>query len=218
MLAFEHLAIFGGQHLDEFAPQSVPLIQQAARYRAVGILQMARDEGVELLSFALAAHLAQLHHAGIAALGEATFLVQDVSYAAAHPGGEITSGAPQYHHQAAGHILAAMVAHTFDHRERAAVANGKTLAGDTADKGLAAGGAVERHVAHHNILFGLEAGLARRTHRDKPARQSFAAVIIGVALQIKRDAASQKSAEALTRRPLQQNLNRIGWQALLAKA
>ena len=40
-------------------------------------------------------------------------------------------------------MLAAVIAHAFDHRNRAAVADREALAGDAAHVGLAAGGAVE---------------------------------------------------------------------------
>ncbi len=66
---------------------------------------------------------------------------------------------------AAGHVLAAVVAHAFDDGRRAAVAHAEPLAGDAAQVELAAGGAVEHHVAGDDVLLGLERALASADRR-----------------------------------------------------
>ena len=53
-------------------------------------------------------------HGRIAAGPERAVFVVDIGDAAGHPGGEVAARHAQNHHRAAGHVLASMVAHTFD--------------------------------------------------------------------------------------------------------
>ena len=81
------------------------------------------------------------------ALRERPVAIEHVRDAAAHARGKIASGPAEHDHAAAGHVFAAVIADALDHRTRAAVADRKSLARDTAQVGLAARGAVQRHVA-----------------------------------------------------------------------
>ena len=78
------------------------------------------------------------------------------------PAAKLRPVLPKHHHPPAGHILAAVIAHAFDHRLHAAVAHAETLAGHAADIGLAAGRAVKGHVADDDVFF-------RRKGRSLPA-------------------------------------------------
>ena len=62
------------------------------------------------------------------------------------------------------HVLAAVVADAFDHRGGAGIAHREALAGHAVEEGLAAGGAVEHHVADQDILFRQE-GRSRAADR-----------------------------------------------------
>ena len=86
-------------------------------------------------------------------------LVPDVGDAAGHTGREVLAGGTQDHHPAAGHVLAAVVAHALHDGPGAGVAHGEALAGHTVDEGLAAGGAVQGHVADDDVLLGLILGV-----------------------------------------------------------
>ena len=83
-------------------------------------------------------------------------LVEHVGEAARHAGGEVPAGAADDHHAPARHVLAPVVAHALHHGERAAVADREALARDAAEVGLAAGRAVEHHVADEDVLLGDE--------------------------------------------------------------
>ena len=50
------------------------------------------------------------------------------------PGGEVAPGAAEDDDDAAGHVLAAVVADAFDDRGRAGVADGEALAGEAAEE------------------------------------------------------------------------------------
>ncbi len=51
----------------------------------------------------------QLDHGRVAALGEAAVAVEDVGDAARHAGGKVAAGGAEDEHQAARHVLAAVV-------------------------------------------------------------------------------------------------------------
>ncbi len=102
----------------------------------------------------------------VAALREVRLLVEHECDAAAHPRREVSSGPADDEHGAAGHVLAAVVADAFDHRDRSGVAHGESLTRDTADERLAAGGAVQRDVADDDVV------LARRRRAARGGRMT----------------------------------------------
>ena len=99
-----------------------------------------------------------------ALLREIALLVQHVRDAAAHAGGEIAPALAQHHHHAARHVFAAVVAHAFHHRRRARIAHREPFARHAVEERLAAGRAVQHHVADQDILLRRERRLARRIH------------------------------------------------------
>ena len=110
-------------------------------------------------------------------------LVEDVRDAAAHPGGEVPPCRAQHYHAPVGHVLAAVVAHAIDDGVRAAVADTEAFARQAADEHLAAGGAVEGHVANDDVLLGHKRRLPGRGRYQPPAGDALAEIVVGVALQ-----------------------------------
>src|SRR5208282_6924537 len=77
----------------------------------------------------------------IAALfGEVSALVKNVGDAATHAGGKISSAGSEHQNQALGHVFAAVVADSLDHRGRSRIANRKAFASDSVEKSFATGG------------------------------------------------------------------------------
>ena len=113
------------------------------------------------------------------------------------PAAKLRPVVPEHHHRAAGHVLAAVVAHALDHRVGAGVAHREALAGHAAEIRLAGDRAVQHDVAGDHVLRGLAAELRARLHADAPARQPLAAVVVGLADQVQGDALGQERAEAL---------------------
>src|SRR5207237_7868337 len=126
----------------------------------------------------------EFDHTHVSFALEGTILVEYVSQASAHPGGEVAPGFAKDDHQPASHVLASMVSDTFDYRGGAAVAYGEALAGKTAKECLPAGGAVECNVADEDVFLGLKGRLLRRGGDHGAARQPFAAVVVRFAFQI----------------------------------
>ena len=87
----------------------------------------------------------------------------------------------------------AVVADAFDHRGRAGVAHAEALADDAADEHVAAGRAVEDHVAGDDVLLGDELRGARRPQHERAAREPLAEVVVGVAFEPQRDAARART-------------------------
>src|SRR5271170_20444 len=75
----------------------------------------------------------QFDHREIAARGEIAGLVEHIGDAAGHPGGEIASGDADHHHDAAGHVFAAVIARPFHDRDRPGIAYREPFAGDAAE-------------------------------------------------------------------------------------
>ena len=134
------------------------------------------------------------------------------------PAAKLRPVAPSTRHGAAGHVFAAVVADALDHRVRAGVAHREALARDAAEVRLARDRAVEHDVAGDDVLGRLAAELGRGLHRDAPARQAFAAVVVGVADQVERHALRQERAEALAGRAGKADVDRVIGQALVAVA
>ena len=104
--------------------------------------------------------------------GERAVLVEDVRDAAAHAGGEVAAGRAEHDDDAAGHVLAAVVADALDDGRRAGVAHGEALAGEAAEERPARGRAVEDRVADDHVLLGAERARRRggRTASTPPER------------------------------------------------
>ena len=90
-----------------------------------------------------------------------------------------------------------MVAHALYNGGRAAVAHAEALAGHAGDERLAAGSAVQRHVAGDDVLLGLEVDALRRAHDDLAAGKALAHVVVAVAHQLQRQAIGDKGTKAL---------------------
>ena len=141
-------------------------------------------------------------------------LVEHEGQAAAHAGGEVAPGRAQDDDAPAGHVLAAVVADALDDRVRAGVAHGEALAGQPAEEGAPARGAVEHGVADDDVLLGGEGDAVGRHHRERPAGQALARVVVGVAVQGEAHARRQPAAEGLAGRAGQVDLDGVGRQAL----
>src|SRR6185436_2418082 len=128
-------------------------------------------------------------------------------------GREVAAGAPEHHHHAAGHVFAAMVARAFHHRDGAGIAHGEALARDAAEIALALDRAVHHGVADDDRLLGHDRRVARRIDDDAPAREALADIVVGLALELERDAARKPGCKALARGALELHVDRVVGQA-----
>src|SRR6476660_3790797 len=98
-------------------------------------------------------HWFQVDHREIAALGEGLVLIEHVGDAAGHSRGKVPASLPYDDHDAAGHVLAAMVASALDHGHSTRIAHSKALAGDAAEVRLSRNRAVQHSIADDDRLL-----------------------------------------------------------------
>ncbi len=90
-----------------------------------------------------------------------------------------------------------MIADALHNGRSAGVAHAEALARHAVDERLAAGSAVQRHVADDDIvLMDKLAGLGR-IHDDLPAGEALAEIVVGVTLQFQRQPLGDEGAEGL---------------------
>ncbi len=111
-----------------------------------------------------------------------------------------------------------MVADALDDGPGAAVADAESLGGTSPEQCPAAGCPVENDVADEHIVFGHECALDRWVDDETSARQALADVVIRIALQLQRDTASQKRAEALTCRAVEFDVDGVVGHSVLTPA
>src|SRR5579875_144261 len=218
MLALQNLAVLRRHDLDEPRLIVIPVVQNSPGKLAFSVLIVARDKHPHLTALARIVQWFELDHSHVAAALEVACRIQHVRYTAAHSSREVASGATQDDHHASRHVLASVVAHSLDDRDRATVAHGKAFSRNAAEIGFAAGCAVQSDVADQDVIFRFERGCSRRAHNDETARKPLADIVVSVSFQIKGYSACQESTEALARRPLDVNLDRVRGQPLLAVA
>src|SRR6185369_11541533 len=94
--------------------------------------------------------------------GKRAVLIEHVRDTARHARAEIAPGRAEDDHASAGHVLAAVIADCFHDGVYAAVAHAEALASHAADVRLAAGCAIQSHVADDDVLVRHERRAGRR--------------------------------------------------------
>src|SRR5262249_34580003 len=195
-----------------------PVVQDALRKGRPGGLHVTRDELVHEFDVDRLIERLEIDHTQVAATPEVAGAVEHVGDPARHPGRKVPAGVAEHDHPAPRHGLATVVAHALHYGQDTAVADAEALAGHAAHVGLAAGGAVEGHVADDDVVLGGEAGGAGREHGQLAAREAFAPVVVGVAFQRERDSPRYEGTEALARRPGEVDADGVVGQPLAAPA
>src|SRR3954452_13243193 len=203
--------------LDPGAAQSVPVVERALGHRRVRPLEVLLHERAHLVEV-LVLELLELDQLGVALGLELVAGVQHVCDAARHARGEVAPGGPEHDHAAAGHVLAAVVAHALDDRLYAGVADAEALAREAAEERPAGGGAVQHRVADHHVLLGDERRALGRAHGEHAAGHALAGVVVGVAVELDGHAAHQPAAEALATVSVRADADGVVGQALVAVA
>ena len=192
------------------------MVQHVFTAVAAGMSYVGFDQPPDVPDVLFLVQRFQIHHLLVAQSGKDTLFIQHIGDAAAHARGEVAAHGADHHHAAAGHVLATVVADALDDGLGAAVADGETLAGTAAEEGLAAGGAVEGHVADDDVLRRIERRVLRRVHRHESAGQALAGIVVRLPFEVERDTPSQEGPEALSRRTEKVDPNGVLRQSLLA--
>jgi hypothetical protein len=115
----------------------------------------------------------EVDHGQVAALGKRAFFIEDIGNSPRHAGGEVPAGGPDHDHDAARHVLAAVVARAFDHRDRARVTDREALAGDAAEVAFAGDRSVQHGVADDDRKLCDGLGVLRGTDDEFAAGEPF---------------------------------------------
>ena len=124
-------------HLDEPVERGLPVVEEAHGHLRAGALAVLVDQP-RSSSLSSGVMASKPTSSVLQRVAEAAVGVVHVGDAAAHAGGEVEPGRAEHDHAAAGHVLAAVVAHALDHRDGARVADREALAGEPAEEGAAA--------------------------------------------------------------------------------
>mmetsp|Transcript_15149 Transcript_15149/g.35874 ORF Transcript_15149/g.35874 Transcript_15149/m.35874 type:complete len:307 (+) Transcript_15149:39-959(+) len=200
-----------GVDVPEARQVALPVVEDGLGLGGAGGLEVLLDEatqlrgaeGVDALDVDVAVdargQLVPLEEALVASDG-----VEEVAPAARLAGADVAPDGAERDDDAACHVLAAVVARALDDGLRVRVAHAEALARLAAEVGRARGGAVERDVAHDDVVHGREArGDARGQwlHGDLAAREALAAAVVGVAVHVEAHALHEREAEGLARVP-----------------
>src|SRR5213075_2150406 len=98
----------------------------------------------------------EVHHCRVALARELFEFVENERDTATHSGRKVSSGATKHDNRAACHILTSVIAHAFDYRDSAAVANGESLARNSSDIRFTGCRSVKCRVAGNNGLVANE--------------------------------------------------------------
>src|SRR5690606_37553640 len=124
----------GGTWLDhpELADEIAEVVEDLLAPFAAGLRHMPQHLAAQVLELAIHAfgrEAMDVDEFVVVAIHEIPIHVEDVGEAAGEACAEVDAGPAEHGDDAAGHVLAAMVAGTFDHRDCARVAHREAFAG-----------------------------------------------------------------------------------------
>src|SRR2546423_2778323 len=165
----ERLSVLARDHRDEAVLRFLPLSKSAFGARTPGVPSMLLDEMPHLLALSEIGEWHEVDHRRIALLLQLIEFIEHERDPSAHPRPKIAPGAAEHDDGAPGHVLAAVVANSFDHCQRAAVADGEALACHTGEVRFPRGCAIQHGVADQHGLVGDELRGAWMPNDQTPA-------------------------------------------------
>src|SRR5262249_48211762 len=123
------------------------------------------------------------------------FRSQHVRQTARHARTEIQTKRSENNGNAAGHVLATVLANTFDNRKSAAIANSKPFTRAASHEQASRSCTVEHGVTHKHVAATRSALPSR--NGNCAARKALADVVVGFAVQFERHSFANKCAETL---------------------
>ena len=185
LLLFEHPFVLDGYYLDEVFDIAMPVVEHTPCEGTACVQIVLADELEQFLPRNTVLYERELYHIHIAEVVEGMVRVVDVCDATTHAGSEVAPSLAQYHHTATSHILATVVAGTFNYGDGTRVTHTEALAHLTVDIEFAAGGTIESCVSGNDVLFGFVviAPAGRRQDRDTATTESLAEIVVGLAFQ-----------------------------------
>ncbi len=110
-----------------------------------------------------------------------------------------------------------MIAHAFDHRVNAGIADSKAFTCHAANKNFAGCRAVKRHVADDDVFLRGKGGTFRRIHDQFAAAHAFAEIVVRIAFEFKRHALRNECAKTLAGAAVEFQMHRVFGQGRPAR-
>src|SRR5258706_7204270 len=148
----ERLPVLRWHDGDEETLRSVPPPQLTFRASAAGVTCVLLHQSPQQRELAGVSHVRQLHHPLVALPLQLLELVEYECDATTHSRAEVSAGAAKHDDRAASHVLAAVIADSFHHRDRATVAHAESLASDSGEVSFTRRRAVEHRVSDEDRL------------------------------------------------------------------
>ncbi|MOA37932.1 hypothetical protein D3C78_1595710 [compost metagenome] len=104
---------------------------------------MATDHCAKLFNLDLVLHLLQKHHFHVAAFHEIALNIKYIGDTARHTCCKVAARSTKHNNTSSSHILASMIAHTFNDDVGPGITNCKALSGNTADVCFTTGRTIE---------------------------------------------------------------------------
>ena len=143
------------------------------------------------------AYLKRLHMNGMRVVSVTRERVaQGVRNATCHARAQVHACRPEDRHDAGCHVLAAMLADSFDHGQRAAVAHRETLSGTAGHVEFSGRCTVEYRVTHQYVAA--QGRFVPGSNGERATAQTFSNVIIRFTQQAEFHALDQEGSEALS--------------------
>src|SRR5664280_2678906 len=103
--------------------------------------------------------------------------IQDIGHTTGHTRCEVATSGPKDEHGATGHVLATVVAHSFDHCRGTRVAHTEPLADLAAQEDLTAGGSVGDDIAGDDVVLCRQGSRAIGPNHDPATRKSLTHIV-----------------------------------------
>ena len=176
-------------------------------------------DDIEQFLFAIGTrkHAFKVHRIYVTAQVEVTRFVVHVSKATRHTGSEVHAHAAEHNHATTRHVFATMVANTFRDEEHTGVTDTEAFTSKTVDEDLTRSSTVTDNVTGNDVVFSLEACIARRADDNLTTREALTHKVVCFTFKVKRYTRSKECTEALACHTVQVNLNRIFRETLHAK-
>mmetsp|Transcript_13331 Transcript_13331/g.42298 ORF Transcript_13331/g.42298 Transcript_13331/m.42298 type:complete len:300 (-) Transcript_13331:4135-5034(-) len=197
-------ALLRGRHeLPELRDVLAPAVEDALPLGRARLGHVHADELLKLLLRRLGADPLHCHNLAVDFGREGAVLVEEIPDAARHARGHVAADGAEHNHRAAGHILAAVVAHALHDRHGQRVAHGESLARAPVDEQHAAGGAVQARVTSEGAVLWLSPKVRGRADGDHAPAHALAHAIVGLPDERHLHPADGEDAEALARGALE---------------
>ena len=171
LLFFEHAFVLDRHNLDKVLDVAVPVVEHTSCQGRACVQIVLTNQLQQFFARYAVLNQREFNHIHVAEVVECVIGVVNIGHATTHTGSKVSACLTQHYHTSASHILAAVVAGTFNHSDGTRVTHSEALTYLTIYIEFARCSTVKSGVTCDNIFFGLKvvAATSRRQNRDTTA-------------------------------------------------